>query len=54
MTFFSILALIFIAIPALYVVFVDNKSKYVLYFPLVLGVSSLASLSMLMLNGAVG
>ena len=52
MTIFTILAFIFIAIPALYVIFFD-KSRYAFYFPIVLGVASLASLSMLVLNGVV-
>jgi hypothetical protein len=50
MTILSVLALVFIAIPAFYVVMTDGKARYVRHFPLVLGGSAVASLTMLMLN----
>lgn len=52
MTIFTILAFIFIAIPAFYAIFV-SKPRYAFYFPFVLGAASIASLSMLVMNGVV-
>jgi hypothetical protein len=50
MTILSVLALLFIAIPAFYVVVTDGKARYARLFPFILGGSAVASLTMLMLN----